>query len=435
MTGPVGSRGASPAWAWERVMRTSGPQPFAWQTRFGQQTGRSLLLALLGLFPAWAPAQEEALPPTAPISASPTTPEQALENYYNAPGRASQQLMSEGVAAPPVTGSSTLPLPESWTNSLFDPQPRLELRAEAVWLQPNFDNSYPLARQTQSINQQFRQVDIGVRGEGEPIATPRGTIEYHWNEQGSVEASGFYMDGPQQTNYNLSNADQAYYFDSNASNPLERGFLVNTPPGFPLTATDATLDWSFRTWGTEINLLHHFVSMKGPISDLAIGLGGRFIKIDENVNLNLANEIDSTSAVMGVESRNSAAGPQFVARGRVNGPFKCVRFTAQGKIGLMANGTQYKNTISTAGPAAFIAPSSFSDSQVIFSPLFEGLFGCEIYIWRNFVVFGGYQLLYMDRIDRAGGHFSQDLNQFTQPSKDFGDLFLYGPRLGAQWSF
>lgn len=425
-------------------MRTSGPNPVREPAKLGQQRrskfGRTLRASIASLFlipliPGWAAGQEETvLPQQAPAAGAPS-PEQALENYYNSPGRASQQLMMEGASAPPVAAASALPLPQSWTNTLFDPQPRLELRAEAIWLQPNFDNSFPLARQTQNVGQQFQQVDVGVRGEGEPIATPRGTMEYHWNEQGSIEASFFYMDGPQQTGYNLSNADQAYFFDSNASNPLERGFLVNTPPGFPLAATDATVDWSFRTWGTEINLLHHFVCMQGPISDLAVGLGGRFIKIDENANLNIANEIDSTRSVMGVESRNSAAGPQFIARGRINGPFKCVRFTAEGKIGLMANGTQYRNSLSVTGPATFFAPQTFSDSQVIFSPLFEGLFGCEVYIWRNFVVFGGYQLLYMDRIDRAGGHFVQDLSRFTQPEKNFGDLFLYGPRLGALITF
>jgi hypothetical protein len=377
----------------------------------------------------------QGMPAPSAVSGAPASPQQALENYYNSPGRASQQLMAEGVDAPPVSSGSSLPLPESWTNSLFDPQPKLELRMEAVWLQPNFDDSFPLARQVQNVGQQFRPVEVGVYGEGEPIVAPRGTLEYRWNEQGSIEASGFFMDGPDQTNYNLSSSDQAYYFDSNAANPLERGFLVNTPAGFPLTATDASLDWGFRAWGTEINFLHHHVCMQGRISDLAIGLGGRFIKVDEDVTLRLRNEIDSTSAVMGVESKNSAAGPQLMMRARVNGPFKCVRFLAEGKIGLMANGTQYRNTLSATGPASFVAPREFSDSEVVFAPLFEGLFGCEIYIWKNFVVFGGYQLLYMDRIDRAGGHFVQDLERFTQPEKNLGDLFLYGPRLGGLLTF
>jgi hypothetical protein len=381
-------------------------------------------------------AQEPSATVAAEGTPTASSPQQALQNYYNSPGKASQQLIAQEEVAPPVTNTSTLPLPESWTNTLFDPQPKLELRMEAIWLQPNFDDSYPLAIQTQNVGQQFQQVPVGVYGEGEPIVSPRGTIEYHWNEQGSIEASGFYMDGPDQTAYNLSGSDQAYYFDSNASNPLERGFLVNTPGGFPLTATDATLDWGFRAWGSEINFIHHKVCMQGPISDLAIGLGGRFIKVDEDVTLRLANELDSSSAIMGVESRNSAAGPQLTMRGRFN-VFKCVRFTAEGKIGLMANGTQYKNSLLATNPAAtFLPPTqSFSDSEIVFAPLFEGLFGCEIYIWKNFVVFGGYQLLYMDRIDRAGGHFVQNLGQFLVPEKNLGDLFLYGPRLGALLTF
>jgi hypothetical protein len=348
----------------------------------------------------------------------------------------SQQLMAQEEVAPPATSDSSLPIPESWTNTLFDPQPKLELRMEAIWLQPNFDDSFPLAIQTQNVGQQFQQVPVGVFGEGEPIASPRGTIEYHWNEQGSIEASGFHMDGPDQTAYNLSGSDQAYYFDSNASNPLERGFVDNAPAGFPLTATDATLDWGFRAWGTEINFLHHKVCMQGPISDLAIGLGGRFIKVDEDVTLRLTNELDSSSAIMGVESRNSASGPQLTMRGRFN-VFKCVRFTAEGKIGLMANGTQYKNSLLVTNPAAtFLPPTqTFSDSEIVFAPLFEGLFGCEIYIWKNFVVFGGYQLLYMDRVDRAGGHFVQNLGQFLVPEKNLGDVFLYGPRLGGLLTF
>ena len=387
--------------------------------------GIKLALAISLIMVGRVLGQEE-VPPT-PVDAIPS---EVLGNYYRSGGNVEEELMSQSTA--PVQ-SSGLPLPEAWTNSLFDPQPRLELRAEVDWLQPSFNNSVPLALQTipNGGAYAYQQQAVGVFGAGQMVAVPKGTVEYHWNEQGSVEMSGFYMSGPSQSNYRMSNIDQTYYFNGDAPNPAERGFLYDLPHGFPGVATDANLDWDFRTWGTEINMLHHFICMQGRVSDLAAGFGGRFLEVDENVSLRVSNELDRTSATMSSDTKNHLGGFQFVGRARVNGPGNRIRWTAEGKIGLMANGNQFNNTLltNTYGPA------QFSDVTTNFSPLFEGNFGCEVYVWHNLVVFGGYNLLFVDRVNRAGGHFHQDLNAFINTQEDLGSLFMYGPRLGALMTF
>lgn len=374
---------------------------------------------------------QEAVPPVAqqPVAQEPI-PSEVLGNYYRSGGRMDDELLEQSQA--PVQPSG-LPLPQSWTNTFIDPQPRLELRAEVDWLQPNFNNSFPLAQQTLPNGGAFayQQQPTGVWGPGQMIATPKGTVEYHWNEQGSAELSGFYMDGPQQSNYALGNSDQTYYFNGDAGNATEKGYLYNIPAGFPSTATDAFVDWNFRTWGAEVNLLHHFICMQGSISDLAVGIGGRYLQVDENVSLRVSNELDQLSATMSSKTSNHIAGPQFIGRARLNGPFRWIRWTAEGKIGLMANANQFKNTLQTG----LYGPAQFSDVTTNFSPLFEGNFGCEVYVWHNIVVFGGYNLLFVDRVNRSGGHFHQDLNYFVNQQQDLGSLFLYGPRLGALVTF
>jgi hypothetical protein len=391
-----------------------------------------LSLAALFAYPAVTPAQ--APDSVTPIEASVDAQAQnALENYYRSSSAEREALVEESTSAPAGSAmdASGLPLPQSWTNSFFDPQPRFEFRAEAIWLQSNFDDSYPLARQSVPKDTDYELVDVGVRGNTDNTVAPRIAFEYHWNEQGSVEVAGFIMDGPRQSGYGLSEFDQIYYFDRNAASFPEQGGLFNTPTGFPLVATDATLDWQFSAYGGETNLLHHFVLMKGYISDLALGIGGRYLGVSEKVGLNISNELEGTSANMSVRTKNHIAGPQVVGRARINGPFKRVRWTAEGKIGLMANATNHENSIVTGQSAL----QTFDDNEIFFSPLFEGLFGCEIYLVRNVVVFGGYQLLYADRVDRAAGRFQADLNAFVQPSKHLDDIFLYGPRLGLLWSY
>ena len=349
----------------------------------------------------------------------------AVGNYYR---QARQSGPAPPVHTPP---EGLLPAPQSWVSSMFDPQPRWDFRAEALWLQPNFDDSAPLALQAQSTGTSFILAPVGVRANGDMTTSVRGTVEYHWNELGSIEASGFWMDGPNQSQYSLSDQDQTYYFDGTAQEANERGFMTNTPPGFPLISTVATVDWSFLAWGAETNLLHHFVCMRGPVSDLAVGFGGRYLRIEESVDVYATNELDDLFGVMSVTSKNNVYGPQFVGRARVNGPGMRIRWLFEGKIGLMANSTTHDNWIATGESP----PRGSGKSETFFSPLFEGLFACEVYLCWNVVAFGGYQLLYLDRVDRAGGHFQGDVDQFTAAPPALGDLFLYGPRVGLLVSF
>src|SRR5690606_13044976 len=55
------------------------------------------------------------------------------------------------------------PIPQSWLRSLWDPQPWIEFRAEALWLHPDFPDSVPLGSQIyprDELNYEVRDVRL-----------------------------------------------------------------------------------------------------------------------------------------------------------------------------------------------------------------------------------------------------------------------------------
>lgn len=371
-----------------------------------------------------------------------------------------------GPAGPPLAPGGA-PIPQSWLMSAWDPQPRLELRAEATFLQPRFDFSMPIGNQVQAIHNQLEPVPVSVNASGQYVAGLRLGLEYHMGVFGSLEGVGFFQNGPHQENSPFASQDFPIFLTSPLPNPTVNvtpavlppagtpntpnapaglptvqapatpavqlpGQLRNLPPGFPTVVDDARLFWDFDAVGAEANYLHHYVCVEGPISDLALGVGIRFMGVYERVDVRLIDEVNGLTGRMRVASDNNLVGPQFIGRVRFQIPhLPRLRWTAETKIGLMAN-TVSNSTRLDANDVNFGADNT---GQTQFSPLVEGNFMLDFFVTQHLTVFGGFQMLYMDRVARAGDQLEQDLNVFLTRRKEIGTLFMYGPQAGLLFTY
>jgi hypothetical protein len=320
------------------------------------------------------------------------------------------------------------PIPDVWLKSHWNPQPWLEARVEAVWLQPLFDDAPVLARQFQADSAfVFSLVDIRPRADEYYVVAPRVAVELHANELWSVEMTSFFLDGPNEDDVRFGDPDVPFRLLTAAGGPIS-----NAPPGFPAVADVFTLDWDFESFNADATLLRHWIFLHGPISDLALGIGARYFRIDEKARLFAADQLLGSSGRMDVDVENRLAGPQFVARGRVQGPGKRLRSVAEVKIGLMTNASDNSTTLLVSGATV----AGGAGSQTRFAPLFEANFLVECFVAEHVTVFGGFQMFYLDRVDRAAEQFNADLAAFaTGTARDIGSLFMYGPRVGLVISY
>lgn len=377
---------------------------------------KSILFAigLLGL-PALAVAQ---MPPVV-----------AAGHHVAEPAPVAQGHLSYPELHQAVPAGDLPPIPDVWLNSLFTPQPTLEARLEAVWLQPDFPKASPLARQAQ-LNPDaisFSINDVPANSKEQYIILPRLALEWHLNSALSIEGTAFFMDGPDQVDGPLGVPDQTFLLTAGAGGPI-----VNAPVGFPAVADRMIASWDFETFGADISLLRHWVFMHGPGSDMAVGLGVKYLRMDENVRVGMFDEISGLDGRMTVKSENNMLGPQAILRGRVQGPTRRLREVAEAKIGLMTNSVTSRTTLEGGG---FATVNGASD-HVRFAPLIEANFFVEFFLAEHVTIFGGFQMLYVDRVERASEQLNPDLSAFVLGENRFiGSAFLYGPRAGLVISY
>lgn len=325
-------------------------------------------------------------------------------------------------------------IPQGWLASFWNPVPCVEIRGEALFLQPNFEPSVGLAKQTQidPSTSQVRDVFVSASGSEQFIAAPRLVLEYHLNEFKSIEAVGWVLDGPNQNLSPQGANDSPYFLSIDAVDPRARGPLANLPPGFPQVADEFLINWEFRSQGAELNWLHHFIIQHGLHTDVAVGIGGRYFGMVENAQLSFRDIANGLEGRMTARVDNEMGGPQVIGRTRWQSPLRWFRAVAEGKIGLMANTTETRMNLFTS-PLGYNVGNRYTTT--VFSPLFEGNFYFEFFLTRNITVFSGIQLLYADRVNRAGGQFEQDVNRFLYDPDRLGSVFLWGPRVGLVLSF
>ena len=176
---------------------------------------------------------------------------------------------------------------------------------------------------------------------------------------------------------------------SEVSDPSFQGYMRNLPAGFPIVADQLTINWKLKTLGTEMNLFKHFILQQGPVSDLAIGIGGRYLQLQEKVQLTANDIANDRIGILGADTDNQLGGVQLIARARLQMPLKRWRLVTEGKLGLMAN--SYSADTRVVVPRRnYLAEGSQGDT--VFSPLVEGNFLLEFFVARNVTVFGGVQL-------------------------------------------
>src|SRR5690606_38188094 len=114
-------------------------------------------------------------------------------------------------------------------------------------------------------------------------------------------------------------------------------------------AEEMNVNWDFRSSGADFAVLYHWVPLRGNVSDLAFGIGGRYFNTEETVGVFFLDDIVSPPRTGLLRSAvdNNMAGPQFMARVRVQGPGRRIRSVADVKIGMMASDTRVTNSIYT----------------------------------------------------------------------------------------
>lgn len=350
------------------------------------------------------------------------------------PGGAGQSGMMGTPAGPelgtdfPVPDLAGAPeIPPAWVTGLWNPQPILEVRAEVMFLQPSFEPSTPIANayilDADGLAYVSEPVSIGVK---EAYATSgRVAMDLHLNPYHSVETVGFISDGPDLDDARVGPTDTTFFLDANAINTLQQGFLTNIPVGFPTIVERMRLDWDFEAFGGEVNYHRHFICVNGPCADLAVGLGIRYFGFREKTEFTAYDLVNGLTGRMNARTSNDLLGPQVTARATLPLPWNRLRLFSEGKIGLMANKVTDETFIS---PARAISTTTYGRTQ--FSPLFEGNFRVEFYVFEHLTLFGGFQLIYADRVDRAGGQYTQNLDVFVLEHKELGSLFSFGPTAG-----
>lgn len=313
------------------------------------------------------------------------------------------------------------PIPASWSVSAWDPKPTLEARVEAVWLQPQFIGTVPLFTEfIPDVNQNV--VSSSVTGDlhSRYIAAGRVTGEAHLSVNKSIDGSIFYLNGPDHSA--MLGARDGTKFLTTANG----GFFNNLAAGFPTVADFAQIHWAFENWGADASYLHHWVPLKGPVNDFAIGLGARGMFIDERTTLTFINELDPSQGDLRAKSENLLLGPQLMARVRIQSPLARLRAVAEIKFGLMTNATETRTFIFVDGVQ--LATGSYNRTQ--FSPIVEGNFLLEYLVTNHLSVFGGFQTLYVGRVDRAARQITQNQAQFVTRHENIDDLWMYGPQAG-----
>lgn len=338
---------------------------------------------------------------------------------------------SEYFPAPDL--SQAPPIPEAWLAGFFNPQPFFEARFELMFLKPDLPSSVPIANTylLDADGLAYFATPVRVSNKEDFVTSGRAVLEFHLNPYYSMEMAGFLSDGPNWDARRLMDADSTYYLDANSPIRMYTGFLSNMPQGFPVIADRMALDWDFEAFGGETSFLRHFIFAEGPASDVAVGVGIRYLGLREDLRLTVNDYANNLTGIMAVNSKNDLLGPQFQARAKLQSPWKRMRVVAEGKVGLMAN----KSINQT-----FISPDSSGESganygRTQFAPLYEGNFRVEFFIFEHLTIYGGFDMLYVSRVDRATSQFTQNLDVFVQEHKDLSHLFSFGPTCGLQFTY
>jgi hypothetical protein len=224
------------------------------------------------------------------------------------------------------------------------------------------------------------------------------------------------------------------YFLSSFTNPATGDptvpALTGIPAGFPTIADRATFKVDQRIGNIELMYWRHFTPEKGGCSDFAVGVGGRYMWLHEKVNLRFEDLVPDSATPFGIlsaRSKNDFFGVQLGAKAYLQSPMRTVRSFVEGKIGLLNNDARNDTSVINSVPEI---TSSGRWTRSNFSPLFEASYNFEIFISQYVTAFAGFNVIYIDRVERASEQFQPSLSTFVSPQKHQSDLLLFGPKFG-----
>ncbi|HVJ80117.1 MAG TPA: BBP7 family outer membrane beta-barrel protein [Planctomycetia bacterium] len=322
-------------------------------------------------------------------------------------------------------------VPQAWAMSNWNPVPKLVIRTEVMFLKPDFQQSRPLALQA-AVNEdgQFELAGRGVDPQTDYFVTPRLLVEWWKCDQWSVEASGWSLIGPNRTTF-LGNNDFPYFLDAVTVGGETFGpALTGIPAGFPTIADFASVKYRQNISNIEMLVWRHWVPDKGAASDFALGFGPRYMWMRENVTVRYEDQLPGSTTPFGelsTRTNNDLYGVEFAMKATLQSPIKWLRSSVDAKIGLMnADSRHSTSVIDTTGTEV----SSGRFFRANFAGLFEAKYDVEIFLSQFVTIFGGFHVMYVDRVERASEQFNPNLNAFVQPQEQISDVLLYGPRFG-----
>ncbi len=328
-------------------------------------------------------------------------------------------------------GERLPPVPQAWMNSAFNPAPVVLLRTEAMFLRSNQGASEPLARQADIVNGGvFGLVPRGVQPESRMFLTPRISMERLWPvAQRSLELSGWASVGPNATEA-LGRGDFPLFLGPVTVGTTTPGLITNAPASFPTVADVGTVRIRQTVGNVELMYWKHASPMKGAVADIAWGFGGRYLWLNERLTARFEDQVAGSATPfgeLGVRSQNDMFGPQFGAKSILQFFPRRFRVVSEARIGLLNNDVRHSESVTTSvGADATGGRQSSSHLSVAF----DGSATAEFFISQYVTFFAGYQVLYVDRVQRASAQFTGDLTRFVGDKQNEGSLFYYGPKLG-----
>lgn len=370
-------------------------------------------------------------------------PQQGLPGLQSPPG----QIGMEAFAGPGPqeqgmmlgTQPGQVPgVPQAWAMSMWNPAPFCIIKSEIMFLradfnQPNTEDLVGGLGGPQRIAVQaevgddgvFRLADRNLGIDTPYLVVPKLTAEWFGKEKiHSFEASVWASVGPNRF-YTVGNNDFPYFI----TDPTN-GAITNAPAAFPDVVDDVRFKYSNQIANLEGMYWTHYTPEQGAVADCAWGIGGRYLFQHEKINLAYRNFVDLDFVDVGrlnARSKNDMFGVQFGAKAVVQSPWKWMRSSLEGKVGLMAN--DVRNTTEVVD-SNLVVDSQARWVRHQFSPLFEAQYNMEFFISQYVTAYAGFHVLYIDRMDRVAQQFNSDLAVFTSEQKNQSDLLLYGPKLG-----
>jgi hypothetical protein len=196
-----------------------------------------------------------------------------------------------------------------------------------------------------------------------------------------------------------------------------------------------------EVWGAKMRVIFDKYQ-PGPGLTLNPLVGFRYLNVNEQmmqrgVFTNLGTQSPQVSLV-GTEADNNLFGLDFGFQSEVMYKWMTLGFRPSASLGLNVSEA-------TARSERFVsATDAFRDSEtdrVAFSPVVELETYLKFNLTDNFTIMGGYNLIYMTKVQRAADAIIYDISSgpnaqsLVRAKKDYKSMYIQGLTVGTEWRF